>query len=144
MPADPQKTADTKAWLVKAQRDLVTVDQILDHDNPMLDPVVYHCQQAGEKALKGFLFWHDTPFRKTHDLAELLAQCVAIDITLGVLEETATFLTPLGVQFRYPSDILEPPLAEAQEAFEHAKALLAELVKRLPSEVAPADQFHHH
>jgi HEPN domain-containing protein len=29
---------------------------------------VFHCQQAAEKALKGFLAWHDTPFRKTHDL----------------------------------------------------------------------------
>ena len=103
MAADPQKTADTQAWLIKAQRDLVTVEQIMDHDDPMLDSVAYHCQQAGEKALKGFLFWHDIPFRKTHNLAELLGQCVTIDTTLSILEETANFLTPLGVEFRYPA-----------------------------------------
>ncbi|MDQ2997742.1 MAG: HEPN domain-containing protein [Chloroflexota bacterium] len=138
MTVDVRRIARTQAWLVKAQRDLVTVEQILVHDHPMLDSVVYHCQQAGEKALKSFLFWHDTPFRKTHDLVALLLQCVALDTTLSFLEETANFLTPLGVEFRYPSDILEPPLDEAQEAFERAKVLLAEIVKRLPSDVAPA------
>ena len=83
MTVDARRIARTQAWLVKARRDLVTVEQILDHDAPMLDSVVYHCQQAGEKALKGFLFWHDIPFRKTHNLAELLDQCVTIDTTLS-------------------------------------------------------------
>lgn len=138
MTVDARRIARTQAWLVKARRDLVTVEQIMDHDDPMLDSVVYHCQQAGEKALKGFLFWHDIPFRKTHNLLELLLQCVAIDTTLSILEETANFLTPLGVEFRYPSDILEPPLDEAQEAFERAKTVLDEIVKRLPGDVAPA------
>lgn len=138
MAADPQKIADTQAWLIKAQRDLLVAEQLFAHEQPLLDAIAYHCQQAGEKALKGFLFWHDTPFRKTHDLVVLLVQCVALDPTLSLLEETANFLTPLGVEFRYPSDILEPPLEEAQAAFERAKVLLAEIVKRLPSDVAPA------
>jgi len=144
MAIDPQKAADTKVWLIKAQRDLLVAEQLFAHEQPLLDAIVYHCQQAGEKALKGFLFWHDTPFRKTHNLEELLLQCITIDTTLSVLKESANFLTPLGVEFRYPGDILEPPLEEAQEAFERAKALLAEIVKRLPGEVAPPDQFHHH
>ncbi|HEV8634651.1 MAG TPA: hypothetical protein VG370_10505 [Chloroflexota bacterium] len=35
--------------------------------------------QAGEKALKGYLTLHGAPFRPTHDLIELLAQCQALD-----------------------------------------------------------------
>jgi hypothetical protein len=69
----------------------------------------------------------------------LLVQCVAIDATIATLEETAIFLTPLATEFRYPSDLLEPPLDTAEEAFERAKSLLAEVVKRLPKEVDPAD-----
>jgi HEPN domain-containing protein len=137
MTVDARRIARTQAWLVKAWRDLLVAEQLFAHEQPLLDAIAYHCQQASEKAFKGFLFWHDIPFRKTHNLVELLLQCVAIDTTLSILEETATFLTPLGVEFRYPSDILEPPLDEAQEAFERAKALLAEIVKRLPSDVAP-------
>jgi HEPN domain-containing protein len=65
MALDPQKVADTQAWLVKARRDLLVAEQLLAHDAPLLDAVAYHCQQTGEKALKGYLFWHDIPFRKT-------------------------------------------------------------------------------
>ncbi len=82
MATDPQKDADTQSWLVKAVRDLATAKLLLEHPEPLLDSSVYHCQQAAEKALKGYLFWHDIPFRRTHDLGELLSQCVTIDATL--------------------------------------------------------------
>ncbi len=91
MAADPIKITDTQAWLIKAQRDLLAAEQLLIQPNPLLDSVVYHCQQAGEKALKGFLFWHEISFRKTHNLVELLDQCIIIDATLTILEETAVF-----------------------------------------------------
>lgn len=82
MPDDARRIARTQAWLVKAQRDLQTAEILLAQAAPFLDMAVYHCQQAAEKALKGFLFWHDVPFRKTHNLAELLDQCLVIDQTL--------------------------------------------------------------
>ena len=54
---------------------------------------MFHCQQAIEKTLKGFLFWHDQPFRKTHDLVEIGSQVVAIDATLAPLVKRAEPLT---------------------------------------------------
>ncbi len=48
-------------------------------------------------------------------------------------------LTPFATQFRYPGDAIEPPLSEAVDAVARAKVLLAEIVKRLPEEVAPSD-----
>lgn len=138
MAVDTRRITRTQSWLVKAQRDLMAAGQLLAPEQPLLDSVVYHCQQAGEKALKGFLFWHDIPFRKTHNLNELLAQCTVVDATLAFLEETASFLTPLATEFRYPNDLLEPALDEAREAFERAQVLLNEIVKRLPDEVAPS------
>jgi hypothetical protein len=36
---------------------------------------VFHCRQAAEKAMKGFLARHDVPFRKTHDLEEIGEAC---------------------------------------------------------------------
>jgi hypothetical protein len=32
---------------------------------------LFHSQQAAEKALKGFLTWHDVPFRRVHELDQL-------------------------------------------------------------------------
>jgi HEPN domain-containing protein len=40
---------------------------------------VFHAQQAAEEAMKAFVAWHDTPFRKTHNLEELSGQWVALE-----------------------------------------------------------------
>ena len=79
MALEERRIRRTKEWLVKAQRDLEAAAILQAQPAPFLDIVVYHCQQAGEKALKAYLFWHDVPFGKTHSLQELLAQCVDVD-----------------------------------------------------------------
>jgi len=55
MPVDPVLIAETKAWLRKAAYDLRVASHSLTASPPLLDDVVFHCQQAAEKALKGFL-----------------------------------------------------------------------------------------
>ncbi len=72
-----------------------------------------------------------------HNLVELLDQCVVLDETLNTFRETAQRLTPFAAEFRYPSDLLEPPLEDAQNAFARAKTVLDAIVKRLPNEVSP-------
>ena len=137
MPSDARRIARTQARLVKAHRDLLAAELLFAQADPFLDMAVYHCQQAGEKALKGFLFWHDVPFRKTHNLVELLDQCIVLDETLNTFKETAQRLSPFAAEFRYPSDLLEPPLEDAQDALARARTVLNAIVKRLPNEVAP-------
>lgn len=40
-------------WLAKARRDLQAAQRMIKSEEPLLDTGAYHCQQAGEKALKG-------------------------------------------------------------------------------------------
>ena len=40
---------------------------------------VFHSQQAAEKAIKGFLTFHQIAFRKTHNLTDLGSQCASGD-----------------------------------------------------------------
>ncbi|MGP8245321.1 MAG: HEPN domain-containing protein [Bryobacteraceae bacterium] len=54
MAFDPELVAETRAW-------------------------AFHCQQAAEKALKGFLTWNGCTFRKTQNLEEIGEQCLAVD-----------------------------------------------------------------
>ncbi len=68
MPHDPARVADTKAGLERAATDLRAAALDLTATPPILEDVVFHCQQAVEKAMKGLLSWHDEPFGKTHDL----------------------------------------------------------------------------
>ena len=76
MPHDPIRIADVRSWIHKAARDLLAGDHERAADPPILEDVVFHAQQAVEKVLKGFLAWHDHPFRKTHDLIEIGQACV--------------------------------------------------------------------
>jgi len=66
----------------KAARDLRAAEVLLAANPPLLEEVVFHCQQTAEKAMKGFLAWNDRPFGKTHDLAVVGGHCVAQDQSL--------------------------------------------------------------
>jgi hypothetical protein len=55
MQPDPVRMEDTRGWLVNAQKDLRSAEHGLSAAPPLLEDVVFHCQQAIEKALKGFL-----------------------------------------------------------------------------------------
>jgi hypothetical protein len=62
MPLDPARIAETKSWFEKAASDLRAADHDLIATPPLTDDVVFHAQQAAEKAMKGYLSWHDQPF----------------------------------------------------------------------------------
>lgn len=87
-------------WLLKANNDL-SAAKILSEAN-CLDVAIYHTQQAGEKALKGFLAAHKHPLAKTHDLVALIALCKQYNPKIAALGSLAEKLTPFAIVFRYP------------------------------------------
>lgn len=137
MPHDPKLVEDTRAWLIRAGKDLRGVEIALSASPPFLEDALFHAQQASEKGLKAFLAWHDMPFRKTHDLREIGRQCTAIDASLQPVCEQAEELTPYAWQFRYPQEPSEPSPEEAGRARELAVAVYEAIVARLPEEVRP-------
>ena len=70
---DDAKRDLVRAWLVRAQRDVDAARTLAGASPPQLDSAVYHCQQASEKAVKGFLTLHDVRVEKTHDVQALMA-----------------------------------------------------------------------
>jgi HEPN domain-containing protein len=91
-----------RAWFDKADRDLLTTDIMVGTAPPPTDIVCFHCQQVAEKYLKGFLAWYGIPLIKTHDLADLLAQCCVVEPRLASLQSLAVLLTDYAVDVRYP------------------------------------------
>jgi HEPN domain-containing protein len=136
MAHDPELVAEVRAWLWKAARDLAAAAYELEAESPFTADASFHCQQAVEKAFKGFLAWHSCPFRKTHNLEELGEQCLKLDTALKEIIDLATPLTQYAWKFRYPGEPHEPPVEEAQEALMIGRAVYEALVKRLPEEVA--------
>jgi HEPN domain-containing protein len=51
----PEKIAEVQAWLKKAADDLRGADLDLAAIPPFIEDALFHCQQAAEKAMKGFL-----------------------------------------------------------------------------------------
>ncbi|MGI8549184.1 MAG: HEPN domain-containing protein [Dehalococcoidia bacterium] len=135
MPPDPGLVAETRAWFVKAGNDLRAAEHEFTAVPPLLGDIVFHCQQAAEKAMKGFLAWHNIPFRKTHSLEEIGEQCLTIDSTLKSIVDLAAPLTAYAWKFRYPGEPDEPSLAEAHEALALACAVYDAILNRLPQEV---------
>jgi len=126
----------TKGWLIKARRDLLSAQQLAQGTAPLLDTAAYHCQQAAEKAIKGFLVYHDVRFEKTHDLDVLICQSAKIAENFFQLREAGRILTPLAVVFRYPGEYLEPEADEFQEAFCAAREIFEHVLGLLPEKLA--------
>jgi HEPN domain-containing protein len=137
MALDPVRVEDTRAWLTKAARDLRGAEIDLAAVPPLLDDLVFHCQQAAEKGFKAFLTWHDEPFRKTHNLREVGDQCTAIDATLAPLVLRATPLSKYAWQFRYPGDGPLPTMDEATEALALAREVVAAVHAPVPAGTHP-------
>lgn len=126
MPHDPALIAEVRAWLSKARKDLAAAEYELRAEPPFSDDIVFHAQQAVEKALKAFLSWHKVPFRKTHNLVELGVACSRLDSSLEPLLRRAAPLTEYAWRFRYPGDPEEPSAEEAAAALATAREVLAQ------------------
>lgn len=111
--------------------------KLSDDPDPYLDTAIYHCQQAAEKSIKGFLVFHDQCFEKTHDIRLLLALAAALEPQFTAWQEAGTRLTPYASAYRYPSEVLEPDQDEFDGALEAAEQLQAFVLNLLPIEVHP-------
>ncbi len=133
----PEELEEVAAWLTKAAHDLQAAVYLSQAEKPLLDVVVYHCQQAMEKALKGFLTFKSSPFAKTHALVPLVEQAIEIDGEFEDLLDHAEHLSPFAWRFRYPGELLEPDEDEARRALALAREALEFVLDRVPEETRP-------
>lgn len=137
MKPDPELIAETRAWFKKAAHDIRVAELALGDDPAMTDQAVFHAQQAAEKAVKGLLTWHGRIFRKTHNLVELGEACASLLPDLELLLRRAASLSVYAWQYRYPGDVDEPDISEAEGSLNLAKETVAAILDLLPDEVRP-------
>lgn len=106
-------------------------------NSPLFSDIVFHCQQAVEKAWKGFLTLHQVPFRRTHSLEEIGEQCLALDHPLKAIVDRAAPLTEYAWRFRYPDELETPSPEEAKEAFAIARETYEAVLPHLPRKARP-------
>lgn len=123
-------------WLIKARRDLLSAKRLASGKDPYLDTAVYHCQQTVEKAVKGWLVFHDQPFEKTHDLRLLMAQAAEVEPKFKKWFDIAEQVSPYATAYRYPGETLEPDVNEFNKAFQAALKFYDFVCSLLPPEVS--------
>ncbi len=133
----PETAAEAKAWFKKVANDLRGAKIDLAADPPLIEDALFHCQQAVEKAMKGFLTAHERPFRKTHDLDELGRACEEIEPGLKEKLTEARDLTVYAWEFRYPGDSQVPSLSEAQQSLSLAHTVYEVLLSSFPENLRP-------
>jgi hypothetical protein len=113
---DETKREWVRSWLVKAHSDLRFARALVSLIEPATDTAIYHCQQAAEKSLKGYLAFRDQP-----------------------LETQADMLNPYATAFRYPDTlgVQFPSVAEVNNAIEHAQVICDFVLGLIPEEARP-------
>jgi len=124
-------------WLYKASRDLDSAIRLASGSNPLLDTAIFHCQQSAEKALKGWLAYHDQRLEKTHDVRMLVTLAATLETGFKNWFDTAEALTPYASAYQDPGEILEPTRSEFEAALQMAKSLYQYILSFLPAEVHP-------
>lgn len=137
MPREDARTNLTREWLTKANHDLRAAVLTARVEDKLCDIAAFHSQQAGEKALKAFLAWHDVPFRRTHNLVELLEECAVVDPAFASLRPAAEFLTKFAIDPRYPGTASELDADSVTEALQRAHDVMLFVLSQVPRETSP-------
>ena len=119
-------------WCLKAENDLKNARHEVEHEDPALDTVCFHAQQAAEKYLKAYLVFHDCEITKTHVLIRLIRNCIEIDDAFqDLVQKEIDMLTDYAVDLRYAEDFYMPPIEEAREAIKKAEFVKQFVLDRL-------------
>ncbi|MCL1974991.1 MAG: HEPN domain-containing protein [Firmicutes bacterium] len=132
-------SSDIWAWFDFADSDLEAAEHLLTLFRPRLEIICYHCQQAAEKYLKGYLLYKGVFPPKIHDLDALCKKCFEFDPTFQAILQECAALSDYGVQPRYPNEMLieehhmKKALIYAQQIkdFEPLQAIRRELEQEL-------------
>lgn len=124
-----------KGWFAKADSDLADARRTIASSGPY-DTACFHCQQAAEKLLKGFLSFHGQPFPRTHDLEELGRLCEKIDPLLKLTTPDIANLTDFAVKLRYDSEFW-PSQQDAAAALTVAELVRSSILNAVPVNVHP-------
>ncbi|MCX8087022.1 MAG: HEPN domain-containing protein [Rhodocyclaceae bacterium] len=101
--------------IAAAERDHQTF-QILSRDpSSPNETMLFHAQQALEKALKAVLVAKGVIFPRTHDLLALSDLAAGNDIEVPIARDLLTRLVPYAVEFRYLG-VMAPEVSREEAA----------------------------
>ena len=116
-------------WLKIADEDLRSAKVLLKIE--IFSTATYHCHQAAEKALKGYLAFKMQEILKTHDLIKLVGLCSKLDTKFEKLYDTVEELNPFATKFRYPTEFDIPDFADTEAAIKQTQKIMNFVIKKI-------------
>ena len=89
-------------WITTAENDFDSATILNNAVHKHCEIICYHCAQAAEKYLKGYLVFNNIIPEKTHNLPYLNKRCVQIDNNFQNLMTVCGFLNMFSNDIRYP------------------------------------------
>ena len=111
-------------WMQRARSDLVLA-QMIEEERIAAEILVFHAQQAAEKAMKALLVRLQVDFPNTHSIGLLLSLCQRVGFEATEAIADAATLTRYAVSRRYPGEDEPVTRQEAREAADLAARVLA-------------------
>ena len=96
---------DLWMWFDFGDADLESAEHLLTMHRLRLEIICYHCQQAVEKYLKGFLYYHGILPPKIHELDKLCHMCAEVDVRFEAIYDECEALSDYSIQPRYPHEM---------------------------------------
>jgi len=124
---DSMRYAD---WFNKAESELESAEILMAHDGNHA-VITFLCQQAIEKAYKGFILKEKEELVGGHSLIYLCKIAMETDSSLKEFMKDSAYVNQFYLETRYPSDIpMDINQLEAQECIEIAKKILNRIINR--------------
>ncbi|MEG1993435.1 MAG: HEPN domain-containing protein [Oscillospiraceae bacterium] len=92
-------------WLDRAGEDMICAN-ILSNDERLFNSAAFHCQQAIEKALKGYILLKSGELVDGHNLTWLCKRAMRYDKEFTKWLDESTSLNRCYIETRYPSDVI--------------------------------------
>ena len=130
-----EQSSEAVRWIRQAEQDLA--DAQLLSEAKRYNSACFLAQQAGEKALKAYLYHKGAEDTWGHSIADLCEDAKLFDMRFSVLKSDIIFLDKYYYLTRYPtyrpggipSDIFDEP--EGSRAIELAQAAMAFVKERI-------------
>jgi len=128
----PKQTNTPEDWRILAERDITVADYLATTMRPIpTEIIVFHCQQAAEKYLKGALviFNEEPPY--IHDLPQLCKIAETHRPSFVDISSSCTIITQFSVQPRYDRGV-DLSEEDMNLVLNHTKTIIAFLQNEVP------------
>jgi HEPN domain-containing protein len=96
---------DAIQWFQIGDADYDSANILNNNVRKYNDIICYHCSQAVEKYLKGYVVYNDIVIQNTHNLPYLNSLCVEKDIRFQEISTECRLLNNYTNQIRYPHEM---------------------------------------